>query len=458
MNGCVKCVVGLLVMFLTDAMAAGPAVEKLKEEFSRQFRADGPGVAILVARDGKVLFEQGYGLGDRGSKVPVTPQTIFRIGSVTKQFTAAAILRLAEQGKLCVDDPLEKFFPGYPRAEGVLLRNMLNHTSGLHDYTSKSEFLLLVSKPVAVPTAIKWFRDDPPDFRPGTKFEYSNTNYFLLGEIVAKVSGQTLGDFLQTQFFERLGIRDTGVYDNSKPPRDEAKGYTWLDGKLVPAPDWEMTWAGGAGAVYSNVEDLWRWTEALQRWNILKQESLREMLKEVSLPSGERPAVRYGFGLYHDEMGGLPVVEHNGGLNGFLSLVTWFPDQKVTIVALSNTMPPAPQTVPAQLVAKLAHAFLADEMAVHAPTTDPTVHPKTFADFAGKYDYISATMVVTVENGRLFAKLGGQEKYEIFPSGPDKFFWKVVDARIEFERDASGKVIAARHFQNGVNTRVRKLP
>ena len=207
---------------------------------------------------------------------------------------------------------------------------MLNHTSGLHNYTEKPEFLLLVSKPVAAATAIKWFRDDPPDFPPGTKFAYSNTNYFLLGKIVATVSGRTFGDFLRTEFFEPLGMRDTGVYANSKPPPGSAKGYMWLNGKLIPALEWDMTWAGGAGNLYSTLGDLWRWTEALHAGRVVSHESLGSMLKEVSLPGNEKPAIRYGFGVYHDEIGGLPVVEHNGGLHGFLNLVTWFPSQKMT--------------------------------------------------------------------------------------------------------------------------------
>ena len=426
----------------------------LESSLAQRLAADGPGEAILVARDGKILFSHGYGLADREKQIPATPETRFRIGSVTKQFTAAAILHLAQEGKLSIDDSLAKYFPAYPNGDKITLRQLLSHTSGLHNYTAHPEFLARVGKPIAPAELVAWFQDDPPDFPPGEQFGYCNTGYFLLGQIVQKVSGLSLGDYLQKQFFGPLAMHDTGTWHNATPPDYAAKGYSLVEKPLLgkqlePALDWDMSWAGGAGELYSTVGDLWRWTEALQGGRVLSPEGLRDMVTEITVPKKETLTLRYGMGLAHSDIGGLPVIGHNGGLNGYLSEVMWFPDQKVTVVVLGNAMPSPPGTAPAEIVPMAARAFLGPEMAAHAPKIDLTVDPKIYSDYVGRYDYKIGFQEVTAENGHLFAQLTGQNKFEIFPSGPDAFFFKVVEASMVFQRDKNGVVTGVLHTQNG---------
>ncbi|MCE0523882.1 MAG: serine hydrolase [Methylacidiphilales bacterium] len=434
-----------------------PEATALESILAKYFPADGPGTAVLVARDGKILFSHGYGLADREKQMPATPETRFRIGSVTKQFTAAAILQLAGENKLSIEDPLSKYFPQYPGGDKITLHNLLNHTSGLHNYTAHPDFLARVIRPISDADLVAWFQDDPPDFAPGEQFSYCNTGYVLLGQIVGKVSGMSLGDYLQKQFFGPLGMHDTGVYLNATPPDHAARGYSFANNQLQPALDWDMSWAGGAGELYSTVGDLWRWTEALQGGRVLPPEGLQEMTTVVTVPKKDTLILRYGMGLYHTDIGGLPAVGHNGGLNGFLSCVMWFPEQKVTVAVLGNAMPASPGKSPEEILPIAARAFLGPEMAAHAPKIDPTIDPKIYSDYVGRYDYKSGIQEITTENGHLYAQLTGQNKFELFPSGPDAFFFKVVDAGMVFNRDKNGLVTSITHNQNGFTFVAPKL-
>ena len=423
--------------------------EGAKRHLTEATKGETSGVAVLVARDGKIVFQGGFGFADIGKKVPVTVETKFRIGSISKQFTAAAILKLAEEKKLSVTDSLAKFFPDFPRAEKITLHHLLTHTSGIHSYTDKPGFLAGVTEPIEPAKLIASFQNDPPDFEPGAGFHYNNSAYFLLGEIVARVSGKLFADYLRDTFFTPLGMKDTGVFVNSAPPPGSAKGYSFAEGKYNAALDWDMSWAGGAGALYSTVGDLFRWNEALFNGRVINAESFKTATTPVVLPAGV-DGMKYGYGFVIFEMKRLRAIGHGGGLNGWSSDLLRLPDQNCTVVALANAMPPPPALVPASLSHAAAEKLLADEIAKLPPMTeDKSADPKTFGAYAGRYDYKTAVLTVTVEDGHLFAQLTGQEKIEIFPKAADEFFWKVTDAQVVFVRNEKGEVISARHTQGG---------
>ena len=254
-----------LIAFLAgkgaDTTAKMPPPKPLVDAlFENTIKTNGPGAAVLVARDGKILFEKAYGLADIENHVPVTAETKFRIGSISKQFTAAAILKLQEQGKLSVEDKLTKYYPDYPRGGEVTLRHLLTHTSGIHSYTDKPGFMDSVTKPIKSDALVKSFENDPFDFDPGQKWSYCNSGFFLLGCIVEKVSGESYEEFMRKTFFEPLGMRNTGVHHSDAELKNVALGY---DGGPKRAVNWDMSWAGGAGALYSTVGDLYRWNEAI---------------------------------------------------------------------------------------------------------------------------------------------------------------------------------------------------
>jgi CubicO group peptidase (beta-lactamase class C family) len=437
-------------------LAETPA-EWAGKHYREQIKGDLPGAAVLAGRDGQILYQAGFGFADIEKKTPITPETKFRIGSVTKQFTAAAILKLAEEGKLAITDPLAKYFPDIPHADIITLRHLLTHTSGLFSYTDRPDFFSNVAKPTSPADLIASMAKDTPIFAPGADFRYCNSGYFILGEIVAKVSGQPLADYLRSTFFAPLGMKDTGVYVNATPPPGAALGYAVTKGVATPALDWDMSWAGGAGAIYSTVGDLFRWTEALHGGRVVNAESLKAMTTPNPLPASGN-GLDYGFGLVISDVEHLPAIWHNGGLQGWSSNLVWLPQQKVTLVALGNAMPPAPGVEPAAITHQLAKHFLAEEIAkLPPPVEDRTIDPKRFADYVGRYDYQDAVLTVTVENDRIYAQLTHQPKYEIFAKGPDEFFWKVTEAGVRFLRNDKGEVIAARHTQGGNTFRAPRL-
>jgi len=437
----------LLLLPLSIVRAEVSLEDGIKSHLGKLTDDDLPGMAVLVARDGKIVFQDGFGFADIDRRIPVTAETRFRIGSVSKQFTAAAILRLADEKKLSLADPLDKFFPGFP--DGVTLHHLLTHTSGIHSYTDKPEFMGRVTRPIKPDELIDWFRKDPPDFAPGAAFHYNNSAYFLLGEIVAKVSGKSFDVCLREMFFKPLGMENTGIYENASPPSAAAAGYSCTAEASAPALDWDMTWAGGAGALYSTVGDLFLWNEALFGGKVLKPDSFKAMISPVKLPDGV-DGMEYGYGLMISKLNRLPAIGHGGGLNGWSSDLMRLPEQNCTVVALANALPPVAGFEPAAVTRQIAGKFLEADIANLPPLVeDPAADKSAYPDFVGRYDYGNAILTVSTEDDKLFGQLSGQPKFEIFCSGRDAFFWKVTDAKVVFQRNAKGEVISARHTQGG---------
>ena len=415
-------------------------------------------VAVLVASNGKIVFQGAAGQADLEKQVPATVDTKFRIGSITKQFTAAAILKLAEEGKLKISDPLAKYFPDFTKNKSITLEHLLTHTSGLPGYTEKADFYSRVTQPIKPQDLINWAKNDEMEFAPGTEFSYCNTGYFLLGEIVAKVSGKSYADYLDSTFFQKLGMKSTGIYDNASPPTKMASGYSFTENKYQPALNWDMSWAGGAGAMYSTVGDLFIWNEALHGVKVINRDSLKAATTVYKLPKGATASMSYGYGLCSTTHRRLPVIGHSGGLQGWMADLLYFPEQKTTIAVLTNAMPGAPEMNPQMISRTSAEKFLADVIAKLPPRkVDKTIDPKLYADYLGRYDYVSAVMEVTTEGGKLFAQITGQPKLELLPESKDHFFWKDVDAEIIFQRNEEGKVTSGIHTQAGSSFGVAKI-
>jgi CubicO group peptidase (beta-lactamase class C family) len=428
--------------------------------FSRVITNSGAGAAVLVAQNGKVLLQKGYGLADISAGTPITPQTKFRIGSITKQFTASAILKLQEQGKLSVGDKLAKFFPDFPRGREVTLRHLLTHTSGIRSYTDMPGFIEKVTAPITPDKLIDSFKDEPYDFAPGKKWHYDNSGYFLLGMIVEKVSGKSYEQFLRENFFEPLKMNDTGVYRTGLALEHEALGYQFESGKFNKALNWDMSWAGAAGALYSTVEDLYRWNEAIFTGKALSDASLKAAWTPVLTEDDKKddPEVGYGFGWDIALVRGVRAISHGGGLNGFSTVLFRLPRQNFTVVVLENALPGA-SPAPGELAHLVTEIYLGDSLPtrpVQAVNTNVTV--KALDAIVGRYDYKGAILTVTREQNHLYAQLTGQQRFEIFPKSETEFFWKITDAKVKFVKDADGKVSKAIHHQNGLTFDAPRLP
>jgi CubicO group peptidase (beta-lactamase class C family) len=449
-----KEIVDLFARRGADVKAPLPTPDKLVESVvGSLIKADSPGAAVLVARDGRVLFEKGYGLARVEEGVPATPQTKFRIGSITKQFTAAAILKLQEEGRLSMNDRLTKFIPDYPRVDQVSIHHLLTHTSGIKSFTSKPDFINSVTKPVKVEEHIQSFKNDPFDFDPGTKFLYNNSGYFLLGYIVEKASGQSYADYLRLKFFEPLGMKDSGVHRSDTKLEREAIGYSFEGGAFKKATDWDMSQAGGAGALYSTVQDLNRWNEAVFAGKVLTADSLKAAFTPVVV-AGEDATVPkeagYGYGWSIARMRGLEEVSHGGGLQGFVSYLLRLPKVNFTVAVLVNAAPPGPGVDPGGLAHDVAEFYLGETLPPRElPRVDAQVSAQAKDAVVGRYDYGGAVLTVTREGEQLFAQLTGQPRFEIFPKSDTTYFWRVVEAEVTFVKDEKGRVTKAHHKQGG---------
>ncbi len=418
-----------------------------------------PGSAILVSIDGKIIYKKGLGYANIEQNKVFEPTTKFRIGSVSKQFIASSILKLQEKGKISTDDKLSKYLPDFPQGDQVTIYQLLTHTSGIHSYTNRPDFIEKVTTKTSTDEVLKLIMSDEYDFDPGEKWLYNNSGYFILGHIVELVSGKPLDLFLKEEFFDPLKMTNTGIYSNQARPDNEALGYEYDGTKYKLALDWDMSWAGGAGALYSTVEDLYKWNEALFNGKVLSDASLEQAFKPSVLSNGKEPEVpAYGFGWGLEPYRGIRTIGHGGGLHGFVCYLSRAVDEKINIVVFTNSTPLYERLSPEVVSTTIGNFILKDKLEPQEALLTKDISAEELQNFSGKYDYGQGMILtVTVEGNQIFAQMTGQPNFEIFPADNDMFYWKVVDAKIQFKRNEAGEITAATHFQGGMEIKVRKL-
>jgi CubicO group peptidase (beta-lactamase class C family) len=301
---------------------------------------------VLVASDGEILLNEGYGMADVAGGRANTPGTQLRIGSLTKQFTAAAILRLQEMGLLNVDDTVSTYLPGYPEGEQITIHQLLTHTAGVPNYTRRSDLAQVVQTPITLDALIAEFSDQALDFAPGDQFSYSDSGYVILTRIIEVVSGQNYSDFIHAQLLDAAGMEHSGydyLHDELEEP---AVGYQMSPGGPQQAVDTESSWASGAGALYSTAEDLYKWDRALNSERLLQASSLEAMFTPWA-DMGQGYA--YGYGWEIGQMAGRPSQTHAGNIFGFGSFIARFPEDDAVIIVLGNGLQMSPRTIAEEL-------------------------------------------------------------------------------------------------------------
>jgi CubicO group peptidase (beta-lactamase class C family) len=309
-----------------------PGVMDEIEAWLTQMSQDGDFTgSVLVAQDGVVLLSKGYGLADREQGIQNTPQTRFRLGSVTKQFTAMAILILQQQGKLDVQDPICQYIDACPQAwQAITIHHLLTHTSGIHNFTNMLSYRRFMAEPTTPEQTMDVFKDLPLDFQPGERFKYSNSGYIVLGSIIERVSGQTYEAFLQQAIFTPLNMDNSG-YEH--PDSGVAVGYG-RDSTDKSADFIDMSVPYAAGALYSTVEDMLLWDQALYTEQLLPQSMLQLMFTRHASMGEDNLSYGYGWMIMEDDQ--RTIFQHGGGINGFRSLIVRYPEEKVLVVILSN--------------------------------------------------------------------------------------------------------------------------
>jgi CubicO group peptidase (beta-lactamase class C family) len=303
------------------------------------------GMSVVVVQGNDTIIMRGYGLADLELDVPTPDRASYEIGSVTKQFTAAAILRLVEQGRVRLDAAITDYLPEYPtHGARITVRHLLNHTSGIHSYTSLPNFMVLTRKKMPRDSIVAAFKDLPLDFQPGEAMSYSNSAFFLLGVLIEKVSGRSYASYIHDSLFARAGMPDSRYCSENAVVKRRAHGYDTDSTGLVLAAYLDQSWPFSAGGLCSTVGDLAAWTRALHHGGILGPAAYRELISADTLNDGTR--LRYAKGLAIAEIHGHPAIAHAGGIPGFLSELRYYPEADLTIAVLMNTIGPKdPQEV-----------------------------------------------------------------------------------------------------------------
>ena len=304
-------------------------------------------IAVAVMRGHDTLLLRAYGLADRESKLPATPHSIYEVGSLTKQITATAIMRLVERQKLTLDDDIGRYLPEFPlEGHHVTVRTLLNHTSGVHNYTNDQEWKRHWAEDASPSTVLGWIARDPFDFAPGARNAYSNTGYTLLGMIIEKVSGKPYSRFVKDELFAPLGLNETGYCANPTDSSHDgrvAKGYATRNRQPVRADYLSMAIPYAAGAICSSVADWIQWERLFHGGKVLSAASYQAMMTPGALTDGTR--FPYGFGLTVGTLAGHPAAMHGGEVNGFSSAQIYLPKDSIGVVVFTNDETATPQII-----------------------------------------------------------------------------------------------------------------
>jgi len=398
---------------------------------------------VLVARGDQVLLSKGYGSADLEWSIPNTPSTKFRLGSLTKQFTAASILLLEQQGKLKTDDLVKKYVSNAPAAwDNMTVFHVLTHTAGIPNFTSFPEYPALSLSAMTPEKLVGTFLNKPLDFQPGEKWSYSNSGYVLLGYIIEKVSGETYEKFLQENIFTPLAMKDSGYDSNTAVIARRAMGYTPLpNGTILNAGYLHMSIPFAAGGLYSTTDDLLKWEQGLFGGKVLSAASLTKMTTPFKND--------YAFGVGVQTVNGHKLIDHNGGIQGFNTHLSYYPNEKLMIAVLSNLNGNAPD----QLAPQLARLAFGENVMLTSERKEIILDPAVLERYRGVYKMAvppGGNMLVAPEGNQLSTQLSGQPPVPIFAQSETMFFAKVVDAQIEFPATgANAKATQLTLHQNG---------
>jgi CubicO group peptidase (beta-lactamase class C family) len=315
----------------------------------------GPGGVFMVARGGKMLYHNAFGKANLELDADLTTDFVFQIGSMTKQFTAVAILMLEEQGKLRVDHPVSVFVPDYPGGDSITLHHLLTHTSGIKDFTRMKALGDIAQKEMSSKMMVDFFKHEPADFKPGEKFDYNNSGYVLLGYIIELVSCETYPDFIEKHIFRKLGMDHSLYATDRRVVQKRAYGYQKKESGYVNRTVISFSVPFSSGALMSTSADMLKWQNALNRHLLISKKSSRRAFSKYKLNNGEE--FTYGYGWHIKEIGGTPVREHGGSIFGFKSMGVYIPGADIYVLGLTNCDCNSPTQLVRELAALAIEAF-----------------------------------------------------------------------------------------------------
>ena len=441
----------LCIPFTAVASPADQALAaRLDAAIAAYYPATGPGASVIVTRDGKTVLRKAYGMADLGAKVPMQVAMTQRIGSLTKQFTATAILMLADEGKLALSDPITKFLPDYPvHGKTITIEHLLTHTSGIVSYTDKPTFGAMIARDISVAELIDMFENDALISAPGSTFAYNNSGYVLLGAVIEKISGMRYGKFIEQRIFVPLGMTQTAFEGMERTPGVRAAGHTRTSAGFGPSAVISPSVPYAAGALVSTVDDLARWDTAITQGKLLRPATWARAFTPYTLVNGS--ATQYGYGWYTRSLRGSPAIIHGGNIPGYAAYAVRLPRQNVYVALLVNA--DSGMQSP-EIVAKKAAAIAIDNP--YPEYKAVALDTAALDAYAGVYklDEKSVRTVRREQDHLTVQRAGRGEPVSVYPRSGDRFFASSLLTQFRFERDARGDITRLVLDDDGVETLV----
>jgi CubicO group peptidase (beta-lactamase class C family) len=436
-----KLIFGLLAVLIAFTSIAQDKASALDKSLAEKFPATNPGASVLVVQKGKVVLRKGYGMANLEKNEAITPEHVFRIGSVTKQFTSTAILKLAAEKKINLSDNITKYLPDFQTGGvTITIEHLLNHTSGLKSYTSLDEIMAVRSNPITIPAMLEVIQKQPHDFAPGEQYMYNNSAYFMLGAIIEKVSGMSYDAYITKNFFKPLKMTSSFVTDENLPSNNAAgyvkSGATEYTTAVYVHPSIPYS----AGSIFSTVDDLLKWNQGLFSGKVLKKEWLEKAWNITTLKNGTQ--ISYGYGWQLGRIGQRKVIGHGGAIDGFLSFELYVPDEDLYICVLENSSTINPE--------EIAYELAEISLDIKSKKPEPiTLDAQKLDEYAGVYKINDQEDRVIRRSGNgLTSQRTGGSKFELYPYQPDGFAFKDTRSTLQFIRDEKGKVVAAELIGN----------
>ena len=445
----------LIIFLLLPVFVLGQKNDSANlEKFIKAFTAinDFSGT-ILVVKDNKTIINKSFGLADVENKTPNTTNTRFRIGSCSKQFTAIAILQLQEQGKLLVTDKLSKYFPDIANSNSITIDMLLTHRSGIHDYCIDSIFRDINTPLLTKENVLEIIKKLPSDFTPGSKYQYSNSGYFLLGAIIEKVSKQTYKDYITNYILKKANMLSSGVDDNGTTLPNKAKSYEFDNGKYIPAHFDNMNTAMGCGNLYSTTGDIYKYYLALNNNTLLSEKSRKQFLTPGN-DNHTRNKIpfqgNYAYGVIIDTLAKHTLVTHGGWVYGFTSDIAMYFNDKTVFVVFSNN------DANVWTLSKGLQAVLFNVPVVYPyKYKEMKADPKSLEKFVGQYGQMKITLKDNYLHLTDIYSADGEQK--LIPETETKFFYDGENERqIEFKTDNEKKIIKTWLIQDGIKYELKQ--
>lgn len=350
-----KLLLSLSFILLTHLLYAQSFAEKVDNIIKTEFNEkDGPGGVFLISKKGKPIYEKAFGLANLELNVGLQPNSVFQIGSMTKQFTAVAVLLLEQEGKLNTSDYISTYIPDYPNGNKISIHHFLTHTSGIKDFTKTKGLSEIAQKEMTPKMMVDFFKSETADFQPGEKFEYNNSGYVVLGYIIELVSGKTYEEFIKAYIFDKIGMNNSYYATDRKVIKNRAYGYHQKSDGYVNKSIISFSVPYASGSLMSTLEDMLKWQNSLNQNLLLNKKETAKAFTKYKLNNGEE--IEYGYGWHLKNINGIPTREHGGSIFGFKSMGVYIPSEDIYVLGFSN----CDCNSPTQIVKDIAELALKD--------------------------------------------------------------------------------------------------